>query len=134
MIKRNFGWVTLCGFLMAASMSLQAHHSLAGVYDTQKETELSGTVSSIKFSNPHGSLSIAVKNPDGTTTEWVLILGSATALAQRGIGRTGPNALHNGDNITVKFLPAKDGSPLGALRKVTMPDGRVIQIASGPND
>jgi hypothetical protein len=65
----------------------------------------------------------------------VLTLGSATALAQRGIGKTGPNALHTGDKITVKFFPAKDGSPLGALRTVVMPDGRVIQISSGsPND
>ena len=31
-------------------------------------------------------------NPDGSSTNWVLTLGSATALAQRGIGKTGPNA------------------------------------------
>jgi hypothetical protein len=111
--------------------SLQAHHSLAGVYDMKTDKELSGTVASIKFSNPHGSLAIAVKNADGTSTEWVLTLGSATALAQRGIGKTGPNALHTGDNITVKFLPAKDGSPLGFLKTVTMPDGHVIQISAG---
>jgi hypothetical protein len=135
MIKRILGCVALFGWLVAASVSLQAHHSLAGVYDMKKETELSGTVTTIKFSNPHGSLAIAVKNPDGATTEWVLTLGSATALAQRGIGKTGPNALHAGDNITVKFLPARDGSPLGFLKTVTMPDGRVIQISAGnPND
>jgi len=121
-----FGWLT------AASVSLQAHHSLAGVYDMKKETIVSGTVTTIKFSNPHGSLSLAVKNPDGTTTEWVMTLGSATALAQRGIGKTGPNALHAGDSIKVMFLPAKDGSPLGFLKTVTMPDGHVIEIAA-PN-
>ena len=39
------------------------------------------------------------------------------------------------DKITVKFLPAKDGSPLGFLKTVIMPDGRVIQISAGnPND
>ncbi len=81
---------------MAASVSLQAHHSLAGVYDMKKDKELSGTVASIKFSNPHGSLTVTVKNADGTTTDWVMTLGSATALAQRGIGKTGPNALHAG--------------------------------------
>jgi hypothetical protein len=129
MIKRTLGFVALCG-LMATGL-LQAHHSLAGVYDMKKDTELSGTVGQIKFSNPHGSLSLVVKNADGTTTEWVLTLGSATALAQRGIGKTGPNALHQGDAITVKFLPAKDGSPLGFLKTVTMPDGRVIQISAG---
>jgi hypothetical protein len=116
---------------MTASISLQAHHSLAGVYDMKADKELSGTVASIKFSNPHGSLTLTVKNPDGSTTDWVMTLGSATALAQRGIGKTGPNALHAGDAIKVKFLPARDGSPLGFLKQVVMPDGRVIQIAAG---
>ena len=64
-----------------------------------------------------------------------MTLGSATALAQRGIGKTGPNALHQGDEVKVKILPARDGSPLGFLRTVIMPDGRVIQIAAGtPNE
>ncbi len=131
MSKRTLGCLALFGWLMAAGSVLQAHHSLAGVYDMKNDKELSGTVTSIKFSNPHGSLSLEVKNPDGSTTEWVMTLGSATALAQRGIGKTGPNALHAGDQIKVKFLPAKDGSPLGFLKTVTMPDGRVIQIAAG---
>jgi hypothetical protein len=131
MVKRTLGWVALCGWLLAAGGLLQAHHSLAGVYDMKKEMEMSGTVASVKFSNPHGSLAVAVKNADGSTTEWVMTLGSATALAQRGIGKTGPNALHTGDNITVKFLPAKDGSPLGFLKTVTYPDGHVVQISAG---
>lgn len=135
MIQRALGTLALFGCLVAASGTLQAHHSLAGVYDMKDEKQMSGTVSSIKFSNPHGSLTVTVKNQDGSMTDWVLTLGSATALAQRGIGKTGPNALHAGDNITVKFLPAKDGSPLGFLKTVTMPDGRVIQISAGnPND
>jgi hypothetical protein len=133
MIKRTLGCVVLCGLM--ASVSLQAHHSLAGVYDMKKDMELAGSVESVKFVNPHGSLTVGVKNQDGSSTSWVLTLGSATALAQRGIGRTGPNALHVGDKITVKFLPAKDGSPLGFLKTVVMPDGRVIQISAGnPND
>jgi uncharacterized protein DUF6152 len=130
MIGRILGCVILCGWLMG-SVSLQAHHSLAGVYDMHKEAEISGSVEKIQFVNPHGSLTLAVKNADGTTTEWVFTLGSATALAQRGIGKTGENALHAGDNISVKFIPARNGSPLGFLKSVTMPDGRVIQISAG---
>jgi len=112
-----------------------AHHSLAGVYDMKKDMELSGSLESLKYVNPHGSLTVAVKNADGTTTSWVMTLGSATALAQRGIGKTGPNALHAGDNVTIKFIPAKDGSPLGFLKSVTYPDGHTVQISAGnPND
>ena len=85
MIKRTLVCVVLCGFMTAGS--LLAHHSLAGVYDMKKDMELSGAVESVKFVNPHGSLTVAVKNPDGSMTPWVLTLGSATALAQRGIAQ-----------------------------------------------
>jgi hypothetical protein len=133
MIKRTLGCLALCGLI--AGGSLLAHHSLAGVYDMKAEMEKSGSVESVKFVNPHGSLTIAVKNPDGSSTDWVMTLGSATSLAQRGIGKTGANALHAGDQIKVKFLPARNGSPLGFLKSVTMPDGRVIQVSAGnPND
>jgi hypothetical protein len=130
MVRRILGCVVMFGWLMAG-VSLQAHHSLAGVYDMHKEAEVSGSVEKIQFVNPHGSLTLAVKNPDGTKTKWVFTLGSATALAQRGIGKTGENALHAGDEISVKFIPARNGSPLGFLKSVTMPDGRVIQISAG---
>jgi hypothetical protein len=116
-----------------ASGPLQAHHSLAGVYDMKTDKEVSGTVSKVQFTNPHGSLAVTVKTPDGTTVDWVLTLGSASALAQRGIGKTGANALHTGDAVKVKFLPAKDGSPLGFLKTVTFADGHVIVVSGGTN-
>ncbi len=133
MLKGTLGFTALCGWLVLGAGALQAHHSLAGVYDMKNDKEVSGTVTSVKFTNPHGSLAVAVKNADGTSTEWIMTLGSATALAQRGIGKTGDNALHMGDNVKVKFRPAKDGSPLGFLETVTMPDGKVIQISAGNN-
>jgi hypothetical protein len=45
------------------------------------------------------------------------------------------HALYTGDEIKVKFLPARNGSPPGFLETVIRPDGRVIQISAGnPND
>jgi Family of unknown function (DUF6152) len=124
----------LCGLLMAGA-SLQAHHSLAGVYDMKAEKELTGTVEKVQFVNPHGSLTISVKNPDGSATDWVFTLGSATALAGKQVGKTGPNALHTGDEIKVKCIPAKDGHPIGFLKSITYADGHVIVVSGGgPND
>lgn len=134
MINRNLVCAVLSGWLMASG-SLLAHHSLAGVYDMKGEKEIAGAVEKVQFVNPHGSLTISVKGENGSTTQWVFTLGSATALAQRGVGKTGPNALHVGDNIKVKYIPAKDGSPLGFLKSVTFPDGHVIVVSGGgPND
>ena len=130
MTKRILGCLAI-GAWVLTGVALQAHHSLAGVYDMKKESELSGSVEKIQFVNPHGSMTLKVKDADGKETDWVFTLGSATALAARGIGRTGENALHAGDKISVKFIPARSGAPLGFLKSVTMPDGRVVQISAG---
>ena len=134
MIRRALGCVVACGCLMAGA-SLQAHHSLAGVYDMKAEKEVTGTLTIIKFVNPHGSMTVAVKNPDGTTTDWTFTTGSATTLADRGISKLGPNALKVGEPLTAKFIPTRNGSPLGFLKSITKADGTVITISAGnPND
>ncbi|HEX4996623.1 MAG TPA: DUF6152 family protein [Terriglobia bacterium] len=132
MIRRTLVCVAL---LLMAAGSLMAHHSLAGVYDMKKDVTVTGSVEKLQFVNPHGSLTLSVKGTDGKATSWVMTLGSATSLAQRGVGKTGPNALHVGDEITVHFLPALNGSPLGFLKSVKYPDGHVIAISAGsPTD
>jgi uncharacterized protein DUF6152 len=133
MIKRTL--VCLAVFGVMASGTLLAHHSLAGVYDMKAEKEIAGTLTAIKFVNPHGSLTITVKNPDGTTADWTFTTGSATTLADRGISKVGPNALKVGEPLTAKFIPARNGSPLGFLKSITRADGTVMNISAGnPND
>ena len=130
MIGRALGCVVICGCLMAGA-SLQAHHSLAGVFDMKAEKEIDGTLTAIKFVNPHGSMTITVKNPDGTTIDWVFTTGSATSLADRGISKVGPNALKVGEPLHAKFIPARNGSPLGFLKSVTRADGQTLNISQG---
>jgi hypothetical protein len=133
MIKRTLGYLAALGAITAGS--LLAHHSLAGVYDMKAEKELTGTVEKVQFVNPHGSLTIAVKNPDSSSTDWTFTLGSATALAGKQVGKIGPNALHVGDEIKVKCIPSKDGHPLGFLKSITYPDGHTVVVSfGGPND
>ena len=95
MIKRTLVCLVLSGLI--ASGTLLAHHSLAGVYDMKGDKEVTGSVAKLLFVNPHGSLVVAVKNADGTSTNWTMTMGSATSLAQRGVDLTGENALHVGD-------------------------------------
>ena len=125
MNTRALGSVVLFGCLLAAA-SVQAHHSTAGVYDPGKEGEVTGALTAIKFVNPHGSITVRVKNADGTTTDWVFTTGSATALAQRGISKVGPNALKIGEELTVTYTPARNGAPLGGLKTLKRADGSVV--------
>ena len=127
MTKRFWAGVVLCGALVAAS-SLQAHHSLAGVYDLGKTERATGAVQQLKFTNPHGSLVIDIKNTEGVAKTWNLTTGSINVLTNAGVSATGPNRLKAGDVITVSFNPAKNGSNLGFLRSMTLPDKKEVEF------
>jgi hypothetical protein len=130
MTKWTVRCVVLCGALLAGA-SLQAHHSLAGMYAMGKEAKVSGAFKAFRLINPHSSLKLDVKNPDGSTTEWSIIGGSVQSLARLGIGKTGPNALRAGDEIVVTHVPAADGkSPIGVLIAITYPDGHTVRFRS----
>ena len=130
MSKWTLRCVVLCGWLLA-SASLQAHHSLAGVYALGKEAKVVGAFKAFRFVNPHSSMKLDVKNPDGSTTEWSFVGGSVTSLARLGIGKSGPNALKVGDPITVTCVPAAVGkSPIGLLSAITYPDGHEVRFRS----
>jgi hypothetical protein len=130
MMGRILVSVVVSGWLMAGA-SLNAHHSLAGVYSLGKEAKVTGEFKAFRLVNPHSSLKLDVKNPDGTTTEWSIVGGSVQALARLGIGKTGPNALKVGDEITVTLMPAADGkSPIGLLVAITYPDGHTVRFRS----
>jgi hypothetical protein len=127
MMKWTVRCVVLCG-LVLASASLQAHHSLAGVYALGKEAKVSGEFKAFRFVNPHSSMKLEVKNTDGTATEWSFVGGSVTSIAKFGL-KDGPNALRPGDPITVTCTPAAVGkSPVGLLVAITYQDGHTVRF------
>jgi hypothetical protein len=129
MIKRTLG-IILCSGLMVSG-SLQAHHSLAGVYDIRGEGKVSGVLKKVAFTNPHGAMTLTVPNADGTTTDWVMTTGSANTLANLGFGTGGPNTVRAGDPVTITYFPARNGKPLGFIRTIVLADQREIQISTG---
>ena len=129
MTKWTFGCVVLCVSLLAGA-SLQAHHSLAGVYALGKEAKVTGAFKAFKLVNPHSAMKIEVKGKDGKIVEWTFLGGSAGQIARLGL-RDGPNALKEGDEITVTIVPAIDGkSPVGLLSAITYADGHTVRFRS----
>jgi hypothetical protein len=121
MTKRFLAGVLFCGALSAVG-SLQAHHSLAGTYDLTKTERATGVIQKVAFTNPHGALTIEIKNKEGVAKVWTLTTGSINVLVNAGVSATGPNRLKAGDVIQVSFNPAVNGSNLGFLRSMTLPD------------
>jgi len=118
------GCVVVCGWLLASG-SVLAHHSLAATYDIRKESTLTGVVKTVRFTNPHGSLELSVKNPDGTTTDWTLTTGSANVLAGLGFDS---KTVKSGDPVTVNIYGSRNGKPLGFMRRITLADKREFQF------
>jgi|SRR5688572_9437556 len=127
MTKRFLAGVALCGALLAAS-SLQAHHSLAGVYDLKTTSRATGVIQKLAFTNPHGALHIEIKNAEGVAQVWQLTTGSNNVLTQAGISATGPGRLKTGDVIQVTFNPALNGNTIGFLRSIILPDKREVEF------
>ena len=126
MTRRIFALVTLCGLLMA-SVGLQAHHAVAGVYDLNKEVVLQGRLKKLNFTNPHASIELTVPNKDGTFTDWILTTASVQTLTREGINKT---SMKVGEILKVTVLPAVNGHPAGFIRNLTLGD-REIKLFFG---
>lgn len=130
MIARILGSVLLTASMLVAGAA-QAHHSLAATYDIKKEGKVTGVLTKVAFTNPHGAMTLAVTNADGTTTDWTMTTGSANTLQSLGFGNSGPNTVKPGDKVTISYFAARSGKPLGFIRSITLPDSREIQISTG---
>ena len=117
----------LCSSLLA-SASLQAHHSLSGVYEIRQEGTVTGVLTKVAFTNPHGAFHVNVTAEDGTITEWVMTTGSANVLANLGFGSTGVNSVKTGDVVTITYFPARNGKPLGFMRSITLPNTNTVEF------
>ena len=95
----------------AISVPVLAHHSGA-MFEDQLTLELTGTVTHFDYVNPHSWLYVNVENDDGTVTEWGFELDAPPRLRRIGIS---PNFWREGDRVTVRTRPLKDGRPAGFL-------------------
>jgi Family of unknown function (DUF6152) len=99
-----------------------AHHSNSA-YEVEKVLTLTGTVKSWKWSNPHTWLTLTVQNEKGETVDWELEGRAPGVLGRIGWDRS---VLKPGEKVTVHMSPAKDGSHVGIIARVTKADGTIL--------
>ena len=100
-----------------------AHHSFAAEFDADSPIELTGIVTSVKWTNPHTFFYIDVENENGDWENWALELGSPNGLMRRGWTR---NSLKIGDTVSVTGSRARDGSLKGNARSVVLASGQQL--------
>jgi hypothetical protein len=102
---------------------LAAHHGRGQTFDMKNRVTLKGTVSQVKWQNPHVLIFLDVKDDAGKAVTWGFENSNVHTLANQGYNR---NTLKVGQEITAIVNPAANGSPLGIIVKVVLADGKEI--------
>jgi hypothetical protein len=128
MFTRTVGALLLIG-TVAMAMPAVAHHSNSG-FDVEKIIEIRGTVSEWRWTNPHTWIVLTgVDDGAGGTTSW-----SAEGRPPGVLGRAGwsRNSIKVGDRVGIHCSPAKDGTRVCLVARVTLADGTVLANAPPP--
>jgi len=130
-MRKALAMVAICGGVLAASWPALAHHAFAAEFDASKPLILKGTVKKWELVNPHSWIHLDVKNPDGSTTEWMIEGGSPNSLFRLGFSK---ESLPPGTEIVVDGYQAKDGANRAVGKDLTFAkDGkRLFMGGSAP--
>ncbi len=107
--------------LLAAVPAL-AHHSFA-MFDQRRIVTLEGTVTEFQWTNPHAFIEMDVPGANGRVTHWSIELNSPNNLKRQGWSRT---SVRQGDRVTLRMNPLRDGNPGGLFLDLRLPNGRVL--------
>ena len=114
--------IVLLAVLSCAPVALHAHHSVALNF-TQEEIVLDGTITELRWVNPHCTFVLAVENEAGGTDEWLVELLARIALERQGFDF---DSLQEGMTIQ---LTGRVGYRERNLRFVeaVRPDGEIVR-------
>ena len=109
-------WILLfaAGFAISV-LPAQAHHSIAGVYDTSQQVTVEGVVTQYHFVNPHPYVTVEVRQSGGEPQQWRLEMDNRRELVD--VGMT-DQTLKPGDRIVVSGNPVRDKSQGLYIRKL----------------
>ncbi|NOT25081.1 MAG: hypothetical protein HOP16_03160 [Acidobacteria bacterium] len=116
---RTFIWLAVVAMAAPAA----AHHGRGQSFDMKKQVTLKGSVSQVKWQNPHVLIFIDVTDDNGKMVTWGFENSNVHTLATQGYNR---NTLKVGQPVTAIVNPATNGEPLGIIVKVILADGKEI--------
>lgn len=95
--------VLVAGLVIGRS-TIEAHHSFAATYFEDRTVEITGTLISFQFRNPHSFVHVQAPDDTGSMQRWAIEWGGAGQLGQQGITSA---TLRAGDEVTIVGNPGR---------------------------
>jgi hypothetical protein len=102
-----------------------AHHSFSAEYDANKPIVITGSLTKVEWTNPHGWIYVDVKDDSGKLTNYAVEFGAPNAMLRRGLRKTD---FPEGIQVVVKGYRAKNGTPTINGTSVKLPEGRNLLV------
>ena len=116
---------------LAGTIPLCAHHSFSAEFDVNKVVILQGTVVKMEWVNPHAYIHIAVKNADGTVTNWAIEGNTPNSLLRAGLSK---KTLEPGTELAVRGYLAKSGENTASGSSIIFKSGKKMSLGSEGGD
>lgn len=122
--KSSAFFILIAGLVLIAG-PLFAHHGTGISYDLEhKPVVLKGVITEFRWKNPHVSVFMDVKGPDGKVVNWSLEGNSIVNYGRMGFNR---NTLKAGQEVTALVYVSKvPNNPAGVIAKFTTADGKEV--------
>ena len=102
-----------------------AHHSIAAIYDLSEVRSMQGTITSVRWINPHVRITLETIGDNGESESWDLEASATNMLQRAGISR---DVLEVGSQITVRGPVARKDRKAMIAAVVDLPDGQTVTI------
>ncbi len=110
---------------LAFAPPVSGHHSVAGLYDSDRVIEIEGVVHSVSWRNPHTHYTIKVVQETGETVEWRIEGGSLGLLRTRGLV---PGFVQVGDQVKIAGDSSRRGLPEMFAHNMLLENGQEVLL------
>ena len=115
-------------FSLLSSTTAVSHHSFSAEFDVGRPVELTGTVTSVEWTNPHAWLFIETEDDQGSLQNWAIELLGINTLMRSGMT---PKKVQPDDLLIITGFGSRDGTNTANASSVTKKETGELLWASG---